>query len=155
MRAGSVIRDFVAAADTITLDETDRHRRRMQMVSDNGIAFLLDLAEATLLRHGDGLALEDGRVIEVLAATEDLYDVFAKDARHLATLAWQLGNRHLPSQILDDRIRIRRDHVIAEMLEALGAQVVEVEAHFDPEGGAYADHSHRSSADEAHVHGSS
>lgn len=154
MRAGSVIRDFGAAADTITLCETDRHRRRMQMLSDNGIAFLLDLADARLLRHGDGLVLEDGRIIEVQAAPEQLYEVYGRDTRHLAMLAWQLGNRHLPSQIFQDRIRIRRDHVIAEMLSALGARVSEIEAPFDPEGGAYEDHVHRASAHIAHPYDS-
>lgn len=124
-------------ADTITLDETDRHRRRMRMVSDGGIAFLLDLPDARLLKHGEGLKLSDGRVIEVRATPEALYEVTAKDARHLLTLAWQIGNRHLAADITETRIRIRADHVIKTMLEGLGATVREIEAPFDPEGGAY------------------
>ena len=135
--ASSVTRHFHDPADTITLDETARHRRRMKMVSDNGIEFLLDLAEARLLRHGDGLMLDDGRVIEVHAEPEALYEVRASDARHLLALAWQIGNRHLAAQILPDRILIRHDHVIREMLEGLGASVAETSAPFDPEGGAY------------------
>jgi urease accessory protein len=135
--ASSVTRHFHDPADTITLDETARHRRRMKMVSDNGIEFLLDLAEARLLRHGDGLMLDDGRVIEVHAEPEALYEVRASDARHLLALAWQIGNRHLAAQILPGRILIRRDHVIREMLEGLGASVAETSAPFDPEGGAY------------------
>ena len=145
--ASSVTRHFHDPAGTITLDETARHRRRMKMVSDNGIEFLLDLAEARLLRHGDGLLLDDGRVIEVHAEPEALYEVRASDARHLLTLAWQIGNRHLAAQILPDRILIRRDHVIREMLEGLGASVVETSAPFDPEGGAYG------GAHAAHDHG--
>ncbi|MEL7429721.1 MAG: urease accessory protein UreE, partial [Pseudomonadota bacterium] len=86
-------------ADTITLDETARHRRRVRMVSDNGIEFLLDLPEARLLRHGEGIELDDGRVIEIIAAPEALFEVRGKDFRHLLQLAWQLGNRHLPSEI--------------------------------------------------------
>jgi len=145
--ASSVTRHFHDPADTITLDETARHRRRMKMVSDNGIEFLLDLAEARLLRHGDGLMLDDGRVIEVHAEPEALYEVRASDARHLLALAWQIGNRHLAAQILPDRILIRRDHVIREMLEGLGASVAETSAPFDPEGGAYG------GAHAAHDHG--
>lgn len=137
MRVSSVTRSFTSPADTVTLDETDRHRRRMRMRGDNGLEFVLDLPQARLLRHGDGLVLEDGRVIEVRAVPESLYEVRGRDPRHLAVLAWQLGNRHLPSQILDDHIRIRRDHVIRDMLEALGAEILEIEAPFDPEGGAY------------------
>jgi urease accessory protein len=136
-RATSITRHFHNPAGAITLDETARHRRRMKMVSDNGIEFLLDLPEARLLRHADGLVLDDGRVIEVRAAMEPLYEIRARDARHLTAIAWQLGNRHLPAQIFEHRILIRRDHVIAEMLAGLGAEVTEIEAPFDPEGGAY------------------
>lgn len=137
MRATAVTRHFHDPADTITLDEAGRHRRRIAFTSDNGIAFLLDLPEAARLRHGDGLVLEDGRVIEVRAAPEALLEVRARDARHLAALAWQIGNRHLAAQIDADRILIRRDHVVGAMLKGLGAAVKETEAPFDPEGGAY------------------
>ena len=131
-------------ADTITLDETARHRRRLKMVSDNGIAFLLDLPEARLLHHGAGLKLSDGRVIEVRAEPEALMDVRGHDARHMAALAWQIGNRHLAAEIHADRILIRPDHVIRQMLEGLGATVTDVTRPFSPEGGAYggAHHGH-------------
>lgn len=134
-----ITRDFDAPADTITLDETARHRRRIALTSDNGIDFLLDLPQARLLRHGDGLVLPDGRIIEVHAEPEPLYEVTGRDPRHLVALAWQIGNRHLAAQIEADRICIRRDHVIRDMLEALGAAIREIEAPFDPEGGAYGD----------------
>lgn len=137
-------------ADTITLDETDRHRRRMKMTTDGGTDFLLDLPEARLLRHGEGLKLSDGRVIEVRATPEALYEVTGKDARHMVALAWQIGNRHLAADITEARIRIRADHVIKEMLEGLGAKVVEIEASFDPEGGAYGDRHTNHHHDHAH-----
>ncbi|RLQ89536.1 urease accessory protein UreE [Notoacmeibacter ruber] len=139
-------------ADTITLDETARHRRRAKLTSDGGIEFLLDLPTARLLRHGEGLLLEDGRVIEVRAEPEALLEVRADDPRHLLALAWQIGNRHLPAQIESDRILIRRDHVIEEMLTGLGASVAHVEAPFDPEGGAYGD-SHSNHHHHDHNHG--
>ncbi len=115
------------------------------MTSDNGISFLLDLPEARLLRHGEGLELEDGRVVEVRAAPESLMQVRGRDVRHLLALAWQIGNRHLEAQISEDRILIRQDPVIRTMLEGLGGKVTDVEAPFNPEGGAYAhghDHHH-------------
>jgi len=119
----------------------------MRLVSDrmeNGatITFLLDLPEARLLRHGDGLMLDDGRIVEVHAVPEPLMEVRGRDARHLLALAWQIGNRHLAAEITPDTIRIRRDHVIREMLLGLGAEVIEIEAPFDPEGGAYGGHHH-------------
>lgn len=122
------------------------------MTSDNDIAFLLDLAEARLLRHGDGLVLDDGRVIEVMAVPEALHAVEGSDARHLLALAWQIGNRHLAAQIEPERILIRRDHVIRDMLEGLGARVTEIEAPFDPEGGAYGGGHHAHDHGEGHHH---
>lgn len=153
IRATSVTRHFHDTAGTITLDETARHRRRVAMVSDNGVEFLLDLPQARLLRHGDGLVLDDGRVIEVIAAPEPLYEVRGRDARHLLGLAWQLGNRHLQAQISADHLLIRRDAVIRAMLEGLGASVSEVEAPFDPEGGAYDPNHHGSDHSHGHGHG--
>ena len=142
LTASSILPHAQNPADTITLDETGRHRRRMKLVSDGGIAFLLDLKETRLLRHGEGLQLSDGRVIEVRAAPEALYEIRGRDAQHLLALAWQIGNRHLAAQILADRILIRQDAVIRTMLEGLGASVTEIEAPFDPEGGAYASGHH-------------
>jgi len=139
------------AADTITLDETDRHRRRMTMTSDGGIAFLLDLQEARLLRHGEGLVLDDGRIIAVMAAPEKLYRVRGQDRNHLLRLAWHLGNRHCPTQIDGDFLLIRHDHTLRAMLEGLGARVEDIEAAFDPEGGAYGDHHAHNG--HAHHHG--
>lgn len=139
-------------ADTITLDEDLRHRRRMAMVSDGGIAFLLELPEARLLREGDGIVLDDGRVIEVKAKPELLYEVRGRDGAHLLHLAWHLGNRHLQAAIEADRILIRRDRVIRDMVEGLGGAVAEVEAAFDPSGGAYAGHAHSHAPSHSHGH---
>lgn len=153
MRVSEILGHVHDPADTITLDETARHRRRMKMTSDNGIPFLLDLAQARLLRHGEGLVLEDGRVIEVRAEPEALYEVAGRNQTHLLQLAWHMGNRHLPTQIMPDHIRIRRDHVIKAMLEGLGGMVREIDAPFDPEGGAYGEnpgHSHSHSHDHDH-----
>jgi len=156
IRATSITASFASAADRITLDEQSRHRRRMMLKSDSGIEFLLDLPQARLLRHGDGLVLDDGRIIEVVAEPEPLYEVRGKDARHLLALGWQIGNRHLAAQIEADRILIRRDAVIREMLEGLRASVREIEAPFDPEGGAYGDahagHHHHDGHDDHHHH---
>jgi urease accessory protein len=89
IRAGEV------AADSIALDHTARHRRRVVFTAAGGLQFLLDLEHARALRDGDGLVLEDGRLVVVNALPEPLLEVRARDARHLAALAWQIGNRHL------------------------------------------------------------
>ncbi|HJZ21506.1 MAG TPA: urease accessory protein UreE [Bradyrhizobium sp.] len=125
-------------ADTVVLDFDDRHRRRMAMTGTRGLAFLLDLENATVLRGGDALVLDDDRLIEVVAAPEPLLEIRGRDPQHLVRLGWHLGNRHLPTQIMAKGLRIRRDHVIEAMLKGLGARVIEIDAPFDPEGGAYA-----------------
>jgi urease accessory protein len=129
------------AADRVELDHDARHRRRIAMEGEGGLAFLLDLPQTERLRDGDGLVLEDGRIVEVRARPEPLLEVRGRDPRHLLTLAWHLGNRHLAAQIEADCILLRRDPVIADMLRGLGAELAEVEAAFDPEPGAYG-HSH-------------
>src|ERR1700683_2586641 len=129
-------------ADTIVLDFDDRHRRRMAMTGTRGLEFLLDLEHAVALRGGDALVLEDGRLIEVVAAPEPLLEIRCNDPQHLVRVAWHLGNRHLPTQIMAKGLRIRRDHVIEAMVNGLGARVIEIDAPFDPEGGAYAGAGH-------------
>jgi urease accessory protein len=131
-----------APADTVVLDFDDRHRRRMAMTGTQGLEFLLDLENAVALRGGDALVLEDGRLIEVVAAPEPLAEIRGADPQHLVRVAWHLGNRHLPTQIMPKGLRIRRDHVIEAMVRGLGARVIEIEAPFDPEGGAYAGGGH-------------
>jgi urease accessory protein len=131
-----------APADTVVLDFDDRHRRRMAMTGTRGLTFLLDLENAVTLRGGDALVLEDGRLIEVVAAPEPLVEIRGSDPHHLVRVAWHLGNRHLPTQITAKGLRIRRDHVIEAMVRGLGARVIEIEAPFDPEGGAYAGGGH-------------
>ncbi|MGJ4890480.1 urease accessory protein UreE [Bradyrhizobium sp. HKCCYLR20261] len=142
-----------AAADSVLLDFDDRHRRRMAMTGTRGLEFLLDLEHATALRGGDALVLEDGRLIEVVAAAEPLLEIRASDPQHLVRLAWHLGNRHLPTQLMAKSLRIRRDHVIEAMVKGLGARVIEIEAPFDPEGGAYAEPSHAHAHDDHDHHG--
>jgi urease accessory protein len=140
-----------APADTVVLDFDDRHRRRMAMTGTRGLEFLLDLENAVALRGGDALLLEDGRLVEVVAAPEPLVEIRGADPHHLIRVAWHLGNRHLPTQIMAKGLRIRRDHVIEAMVKGLGARVVEIEAPFDPEGGAYAGTGH-GHAHEDHAH---
>jgi len=131
-------------SDQVLIDFDRRHRRRIVLPTENGAEVLLDLPHAVRLRDGDGLELEDGRVIHVVARPEALLEIHAHGPAELVRIAWHLGNRHLPVQLLGDRIRIRADHVIADMVHALGGHAHAVEAPFDPEGGAYAGgHAHQ------------
>jgi urease accessory protein len=143
----------LAPADTVVLDFDDRHRRRMAMTGTRGLEFLLDLENAVALRGGDALVLDDGRLVEVVAAPEPLIEIRGADPQHLVRVAWHLGNRHLPTQITARGLRIRRDHVIEAMVKGLGARVIEIEAPFDPEGGAYAGGGHAHAPDgDPHAH---
>jgi urease accessory protein len=136
---------------TATLDWDERHRRRRSLTSDQGEAFLLDLAEAARLGEGDGLALEDGSVIRVVAKPEPVLVIEAGTAG-LARLAYHLGNRHLAIQIFPDRLVIRDDSVIAAMVEGLGGIVTRRDLPFDPENGAYGGHSSHSHDHHHHDH---
>ncbi len=126
-------------------DERRVRRRLIALVHGDGV--LVDFPETLTLDNRDRLRLDDGRLIEIIAAEEYLYDVRGRDDLHVMRLAWHLGNRHLKAQIerLDGigplRILILRDRVIRDMLMALGATITEVSEPFYPEEGAYS-HSH-------------
>ena len=162
--------DSAPAIDRVVLSADERHRRRIVLTGERGTTFLLDLPQATALRDGDGLMLEDGSIVLVAGKPEPVLDVEAASAAELARLAWHLGNRHTEVQIIGDKLRIRRDHVLEKMLKHLGARVTPLDAPFDPESGAYGqaigqlaahglgrghshDHSHGHGPDEARPHG--
>jgi urease accessory protein len=130
------------AAGSLTLDFDARHRRRIHLTTDQREAVLLDLPKAVAMADGDGLQLEDGRWLRVHAAAEPIVEVRHKDLDQLMRLAWHLGNRHLPTEIRNQVLRIRPDHVIEDMLRGFGAALIKVQAPFQPEGGAYCDHGH-------------
>lgn len=148
--------DAARAADRVVLDHNGRHRRRIRLMAVSGQVLLLDLPEATRLRHGDGLRLEDASWVAVEAKPERLLEIAAPDAAALIRIAWHLGNRHLPTQLLPGRLRIHADHVIAEMVAGLGGTATEITAAFDPEAGAYAGgghhHHHHHDDDDDHAH---
>lgn len=123
--------------DTIELDFNQRYRRRMRMITTAGREFLLDLPSAVALRDGDCVELDDGALVTIRAKPERVADIFADNSEQLVRIAWHLGNRHLRTQIFEDRLRILNDHVIVEMLKGLGARVDEHDAPFQPEGDAY------------------
>ncbi len=129
------------AVDRVLVDYDRRHRRRIVLSAESGRDVLVDLPQAVRLRDGDGLATEQG-VVRVCAQAEALLEIHAHDEGELARIAWHLGNRHLPMQLVGNRIRIRADHVIEAMVEGLGGHVDAIEAPFDPEAGAYAGGGH-------------
>lgn len=126
-----------AAVDRLVLTYDERHRRRLRYVALGGTTFLLDLPRAAVLRTGDGLLLEDGRIVGVEASPEQLVEITAADPGTLVRLAWHIGNRHLPAQLEPHRILIREDAVIVSMLTGLGASVRPLLAPFTAEAGAY------------------
>jgi len=140
--------DDATAIDRVLLDSDERHRRRIVLTGERGTVFLLDLSRPAALRDGDGLVLDDDTVVRVVGKPEPLIEIAASDAHELARLAWHLGNRHTDVQVIGERLRIRRDYVLEEMLTRLGARLTPVDAPFEPERGAYNTHAH----DHAHGH---
>ena len=133
--------DTATAVDFIMLDAQDRHRRRVVFVGERGATYLLDLPKPAQLHDGDGLVLEDGSMVRVAGKPEPLMEISAANPRELARIAWHIGNRHVEMQLIGDKLRIRRDHVLQDMLRGLGTGLSFVDAPFEPESGAYS-HSH-------------
>jgi urease accessory protein len=134
--------DAGRAVDRVVLDADDRLRRRIVLTTEKGAELLLDFPQPMMLRDGDGLVLEDGSVVVVAGQAEALVDVSAKAPVDLVRLAWHIGNRHTDIQFTEAGFRIRRDHVLEDMLRGLGARVTPIEAPFDPEPAAPHGHHH-------------
>jgi urease accessory protein len=135
--------------DTVLLDYARRSGQPVTIVGVKGLSIGIDLETPTRLRTDDLLLLDDGGLVEVVAAPEPLLEARAADLSGLARLAWHLGDRHVPVQVLNNRIRAQRDAAIETLLKSLGAKITVIEAPFEPEGGAYASaHGHA-----AHDHG--
>ena len=121
------------AEDSVVLDYEARFLRRKVLTATSGLRFLVDLSQTTSVDQHEAFVLDDGRVVGVVPAEEELFQVKGD----LIRLAWHIGNRHTPCQVEADRILIQRDHVMRDMLERLGATVTTVIEPFTPEGGAY------------------
>jgi urease accessory protein len=146
--------DTTQEVDRVLIDYDRRFRRRILLPTLLGAEVLIDQPQAVRLRDGDGLRVGLG-VVRVCAQAEDLMEIHAHDDAALIRIAWHLGNRHLPVQLLGDRIRIRTDHVIGDMVEGLGGHIEAIVAPFDPEAGAYSGgghhHHHSDDDDPPHV----
>jgi urease accessory protein len=140
-RAAHILRkgSFVPALahDRVILDFDRRHRRRAVLSTEGQRDVLLDLPQAMHIRDGDALVLDDSSLVVVAAEPEPLLEIAAENRDALIRIAWHLGNRHLPTQLMGACLRIRADHVIADMVRGLGGEVTPILAAFDPEGGAY------------------
>ena len=109
------------------------------------------LDRGTVLRGGERLRADDGRVVRVVAADEALMEARCVDAATLARCAFHLGNRHTPVEVRDGALRFAADDVLAGMLRGLGATVQLLSAPFEPEAGAYAAGHHHHSGDQKHT----
>ncbi len=129
--------------DRISLSYDERFLRRKKLVSDNGIEFLVNLAETKSLYENQAFKLQSGKLIIIKNKKEKLFEIKSKN---LMQLIWHIGNRHMPCQIKKDRILIQQDEVIKKMILKLGGKVKKVFKPFIPEGGAYGigrTHSHK------------
>ena len=138
--------DSARHIDSVMLAPDQRRLQSAHLTGVNGTLIGLMLPEPVMLRMGDAFELDDGSFVDIVIEPEPLIEVRGNDLTHLARLAWHLGDRHVPVQVLTNRLRLRRDDALEAMLAALGARLTPIEAPFDPEGGAYATHA-------AHDHG--
>lgn len=125
---------------SVTLSYQNRYRRKLRMCDDKGMEFFLDLAQTTQLFEGDALVLDDGDLICVKAAKEDILEISCETVNQLTRIAWHIGNRHIPAQFLENNTcRILYDHVLQGMVVGLGARALRKKLPFSPERGAYSD----------------
>ncbi|WP_273689566.1 urease accessory protein UreE [Ketogulonicigenium vulgare] len=136
-------------ADFIQMSYEERLIRRKRVTTASGLSFMVDLPETVGLDEGDAFVLSDGRQVTIIAADEDLLEVQGD----LHRLAWHIGNRHAPCQIEMDRLVIRADKVMQDMLRGLGAAVKSIREPFRPEGGAYGHGRTMGHAHGGHSHG--
>jgi urease accessory protein len=134
--------------DTLILDADQRRMQRGVVVGERNTRVAFEFAGPVTLRTDDVLLLDDGSAVEVVARAEPLWELRA-DVETLARLAWMLGDRHVPIEILLNRIRLRRELALEPLLTAAGAKLAAIEAPFEPEGGAYTDSGHSA----GHHHG--
>ncbi len=136
----------------LNFDARTKSRLRTQLADGEEVG--LFLPRGTILRGGDLLQAQDGRVVEVVSAPEDLIEARCADAHALARAAYHLGNRHVAVQVGAGWLRIQTDHVLQTMLMGLGADVHSLSAPFEPEAGAYAHGHHHAErgATEARIH---
>lgn len=129
-------RDHVDATLVLPFELRQKSRLATQLPSGEAVAVLLP--RGTVVRSGNCLAADDGRIVRVVAADEALMEARCAHADDLARCAYHLGNRHTPVQVGAGFVRFTRDDVLASMLRGLGASVTEVSVPFEPEAGAYA-----------------
>ena len=153
-------------AATVELDWDVRQKSRFDTTDSQGRALGVFLARGQVVRGGDVLVAEDGSLIAVKAAAQPVLEVRAC-AEHgtpldLLRAAYHLGNRHVTLEVQPDHLKLEPDHVLADMLRQRHLIVTEMQAAFEPEGGAYAatgahghshDHAHEHGQDHAHEHG--
>jgi urease accessory protein len=138
-------------AGTLTLSFELRAKCRLRTHLDSGEEVGLFLPRGTILRGDDLLAGNDGRVVRVQSAAEDVIEVRSADALLIARAAYHLGNRHVAVEVQPGLLRLAADHVLAQMLTGLGLDVIAAKAPFEPEAGAYggqpAHHAHAHAED--------
>lgn len=132
----------------LSFDLRCKSRLRTQLASGEDCGLFLE--RGTVLRGGDRLLGNDGRIVEVVAASEELMEALSGEPLLIAKAAYHLGNRHVAVHLLPGRLRFVADHVLGEMVRGLGLKLNDIEAPFEPESGAYGHaraHSHGHSAD--------
>jgi urease accessory protein len=114
-----------------------RQKSRFRTTLDDGTEAALYLPRGVLLRDGDFLEAEDGTLVMVVSAPENVLLVTAQTPHALMRAAYHLGNRHTRVEVGKDFLKLETDPVLQEMLLQLGMTVHEEYAPFQPEGGAY------------------
>lgn len=143
LRISERLDEFEESCVQLTLPFDRRRKSRLRVLLDNKEDALLVLERGTLLKNGDLLRADNGLIVEVRAADEEVVTAFTEDALLFARACYHLGNRHVPLQLGEGWLRLQRDHVLEDMVRSLGLDVRREKAPFEPEAGAYGSHDGR------------
>lgn len=123
--------------DTLLLAHQERKNPSGVISALRGTAIEFALPRGMMLRHDDLLLLDDGGLVEIVARPEPLIEIRADNVTMLARAAWLLGDHHIPAELTERRLRTRRSEAVAALLKPLALKLADIEAPFEPEGGAY------------------
>jgi urease accessory protein len=127
---------------SLSLTAEERTRSRYKFILADGKEVFLRLARGTVLHDGDILTNENESIyMRIIAKPEPVLTVLA-EIPLLLRAAYHLGNRHVAVEITPTYLRLSPDPVLQAMLTQLGLEIQAEFVPFQPELGAYGNHSH-------------
>ncbi len=115
--------------DSIALTWEQRHKSRQKLLTVQGRNVALALPTGTRLQAGDLLPVPAG-LIRVECAPEDVLLIRPRSPQETAFVAYQIGNRHLPLEIVGQGLKTLYEPVLETYLRQQNIPVERVQLPF-------------------------